>query len=334
MRERIFSGMRPTGRLHLGHLIGALRNWVRLQESHDCYYGVVDWHALTTEYADVSQISNNVIEIGCDWLASGLDPERSHLLIQSRVPAHAELFTLFSMFVPVPWLERVPSYKEQQVQLSNKDLSTYGFLGYPLLQAADILVYRAAAVPVGEDQVAHIELTREVARRFNNFYGQTFPEPQALLTPTPRLLGTDGRKMSKSYNNCIYLSDSAEEIRAKTRTMITDPVRTHRSIPGNPEVCNVFDYHKIFTSADQSAEIDRGCRTATLGCVDCKAILSASLVQIAGPIFERRKAWEGRKADVLDILEAGSAQAREATETVMQDVRSSMNVRYGNRQPD
>lgn len=329
MKDRIFSGMRPTGKLHLGHLIGALNNWVQLQESHECFYGIVDWHALTTGYEDVSGLRDNVTEIALDWLASGLDPTKSTFLIQSRVPSHAELHVLFSMITPVPWLERVPSYKEQQTQLKDKDLSTYGFLGYPLLQAADILIYRAKAVPVGEDQVAHIELTREVARRFNNLYGELFPEPQALLTPTPRLLGTDGRKMSKSYNNCIYLSDSPEEIRAKTRTMITDPARIRRSIPGNPEVCNVFDYHKVFTPVTKTQEIDAGCRTAALGCVDCKAILAQNLIQITLPIYEKRVAWEVRRREVHEILEAGSAHARQVTEEVMVDVRRAMNISYG-----
>ncbi len=328
MRDRVFSGMRPTGKLHLGHLIGALNNWVALQDAYECFYGIVDWHALTTEYADISQLHENVAEIALDWLAVGLDPNKSTLLIQSRVPSHAELHVLFSMITPIPWLERVPSYKEQQVQLSNKDLSTYGFLGYPLLQAADILVYRAETVPVGEDQVAHVELTREVARRFNHLYGETFLEPQALLTPTPRLLGLDGRKMSKSYNNCIYLSDSPEEIRGKTRMMITDPARTHRSIPGNPDVCNVYDYHKIFTPAEKNQEIDRGCRTAVLGCVDCKGMLAANLVQLTQPIYERRLTWEARRGEVRDILETGSSHAREVTEAVMRDVRRAMNVSY------
>ena len=329
MKDRIFSGMRPTGKLHLGHLIGALNNWVRLQESHECFYGIVDWHALTTGYENVAGLRENVTEIALDWLASGLDPTKSTFLIQSRVPSHAELHVLFSMITPIPWLERVPSYKEQQTQLKDKDLSTYGFLGYPLLQAADILIYKANAVPVGEDQVAHIELTREVARRFNHLYGELFPEPKVMLTPTPRLLGTDGRKMSKSYNNCIYLSDSPEEIRAKSRTMITDPARIRRSIPGNPDVCNVFDYHKVFTPEAKTQEIDAGCRTAALGCVDCKAILAENLIQITLPIYEKRVAWEGRRREVHEILEAGSAHARQVTEEVMVDVRRAMNISYG-----
>jgi tryptophanyl-tRNA synthetase len=329
MKDRIFSGMRPTGKLHLGHLIGALNNWVQLQETHECFYGIVDWHALTTGYEDVSGLRENVTEIALDWLASGLDPTRSTFLIQSQVPTHAELHVLFSMITPIPWLERVPSYKEQQTQLKEKDLSTYGFLGYPLLQAADILVYKARAVPVGEDQVAHIELTREVARRFNNLYGELFPEPQALLTPTPRLLGTDGRKMSKSYNNCVYLSDSPDEIRAKSRTMITDPARIRRSIPGNPEVCNVFDYHKVFTPESKTQEINVGCRSAALGCVDCKAILAENLIQITLPIYEKRVAWEGRRREVHEILEAGSAHARQVTGEVMVNVRRAMNISYG-----
>ena len=328
MKERVFSGMRPTGKLHLGHLIGALNNWVALQDAYECFYGIVDWHALTTEYAEVSQLRENVVEITLDWLAAGLDPGKSTLLIQSRVPNHAELHVLLSMITPIPWLERVPSYKEQQVQLSNRDLSTYGFLGYPLLQASDILVYRAKTVPVGEDQVAHVELTREVARRFNHLYGETFPEPRALLTPNPRLLGLDGRKMSKSYNNCIYLSDSPEEIRGKTRMMITDPARTHRSIPGNPDVCNVYDYHKVFTPAEKAREIDEGCRTAALGCVDCKGILAGNLIQLTQPIYEKRLTWEARRNEVMDILESGTSHAREVTEGVMRDVRHAMNVRY------
>lgn len=329
MKDRIFSGMRPTGKLHLGHLVGALNNWVKLQDSYECFYGIVDWHALTTVYDDVSQMRENVTEIALDWLASGLDPKKSTFLIQSRVPTHAELHVLLSMITPVPWLERVPSYKEQQSQLRDKDLSTYGFLGYPLLQAADILIYRAKAVPVGEDQVAHIELTREIARRFNNYYREIFPEPQALLTPTPRLLGTDGRKMSKSYNNSIYLSDSPAEIRTKTRSMITDPARTHKSIPGNPDVCNVFDYHKIFTPPEKTREIDTGCRAAALGCVDCKGILADNVIQITQPIYEKRTAWQARRREVHEILEAGSARARQVTEEVMVDVRRAMNITYG-----
>ncbi len=329
MRQRIFSGMRPTGKLHLGHLIGALQNWVELQDRYDCYYGIVDWHALTTDYEDSSGMQEHVLEIALDWLASGLDPEKSTFLVQSKVPAHAELFVLLAMITPVPWLERVPSYKEQQTQLKGKDLSTFGFLGYPLLQSADILVYRSVAVPVGEDQVAHIELSREIARRFNRIFGDTLPEPKALLSPTPKLLGTDGRKMSKSYGNSIYLSDSAEEIRTKTRSMITDPARTHRSIAGNPEVCNVYDYHKIFTPLEKVEEIDAGCRSAELGCVDCKQILAERLIERIEPVYESRLQWAKRRSDVVDLLNAGSAKAREVTGQVMTDVRKAMKISNG-----
>src|SRR5262245_16732787 len=249
-RPRVLSGMRPTGPLHLGHLVGALDNWVKLQDTHACFFAIVDWHALTTEYADPSALRGFIREVALDWLAAGVDPKRSTVFVQSEVKEHAELHLLLSMIVPLPWLERVPTYKEQQEQLREKDLNTYGFLGYPLLQTADILVYRPAAVPVGEDQVPHLELAREIVRRFHHFYGDTFPEPQALLTRAPRLLGTDGRKMSKSYANAIYLADSASTLSSKIDGMLTDPQRTHRHIPGDPEVCPVFANHRVFSAPE------------------------------------------------------------------------------------
>jgi len=244
---RILSGMRPTGPLHLGNYVGALENWVRLQDTYTCFFAIVDWHSLTTDYADPTSIRENILEVACDWLAAGLDPARSTLFIQSQVKEHAELHLLLSMVTPVPWLERVPTYKEQQKQLSEKDLSTYGFLGYPLLQTADIIIYKADAVPVGEDQAAHVELTREVVRRFNRLYGPVFPEPQTLHTEAKRIPGTDGRKMSKSYGNAVYLKDDPETVRQKIRPMVTDPARKRRTDPGDPEVCPVFDLHRAFS---------------------------------------------------------------------------------------
>src|SRR6195256_3673126 len=251
-RKRVLSGMRSTGKLHLGNYVGALDNWVRMQDEYECFFEVADWHALTTDYADTSRVKENSLEVALDWLAAGLDPEKCVMFIQSHIPAHAELHLLFSMITPLGWLERVPTYKEQRDNIKDKDLATYGFLGYPVLQSADILIYKADFVPVGEDQVAHVELTREIARRFNGFYkgrrGQGFPEPQSLLTPTPKLPGTDGRKMSKSYGNTIMLTDPEPVVRLKLKTMVTDPARVRRTDPGNPDVCPVGDLHKIFSS--------------------------------------------------------------------------------------
>ena len=251
-RKRVLSGMRSTGKLHLGNYVGALENWVRMQDEYECFFFVADWHALTTDYADTSRIKENSLEVLLDWLAAGLDPERCTMFIQSHVPQHAELHLLFSMITPLGWLERVPTYKEQRENIAEKDLGTYGFLGYPVLQAADILIYKGDFVPVGEDQVAHVELTREIARRFNQFYGgkrfPVFPEPQPLLTPSPKLPGTDGRKMSKSYGNTIMLTDPEPVVRQKLKTMVTDPARVRRSDPGNPDVCPVGDLHKIFST--------------------------------------------------------------------------------------
>lgn len=327
-RPRILSGMRPTGPLHLGHLTGALDNWVRLQDEYDCFYVIVDWHALTTEYADPSAVRDNVLEVAIDWLACGLDPARSKIFIQSQVPEHAELHLLLSMSTPVPWLERVPSYKEQQQQLEGRDLSTYGFLGYPLLQSADIMMYKAAAVPVGEDQAPHVELTREVVRRFNNLYGPVFPEPQTLLTATPRTPGTDGRKMSKSYGNAIYLKDPPEVVREKLRPMVTDPARKRRTDPGDPEVCPVFDLHKAFSSAEVQAWAAQGCRTAGIGCLDCKRAVGDQLLERLREIHARRPEYASRPDTVWDILREGGQRARETARATMDEVRAAMKVKY------
>lgn len=327
-KPRILSGMRPTGALHLGHLTGALDNWVRLQDEYDCYYCVVDWHALTTHYADPSEIAANVLEVAVDWLAAGLDPARSTLFVQSHVPQHAELHLLLSMIVPVPWLERVPSYKEQQQQLEGRDLSTYGFLGYPLLQTADIIVYKADTVPVGEDQAPHVELTREVVRRFNNFYGPVFPEPKTLLTATPRTPGTDGRKMSKSYGNAIFLKDGPDELRQKLRPMLTDPARKRRSDPGDPSVCPVYDLHKAFSSDETRAWAAAGCRSAGIGCLDCKARLSEHLLERLQEIHARRGEYAARPDTVWDVLRAGAQRARATAEATLDEVRAAMKIRY------
>jgi tryptophanyl-tRNA synthetase len=332
-RPRVLSGMRPTGALHLGHLMGALENWVRLQDSHDCLYAVVDWHALTTDYADPSAIRDNVLEMALDWLAVGLDPARATLFIQSLVPQHAELHLLLSMVTPLPWLERVPTYKEQQQQLTEKDLSTYGFLGYPLLQTADIIVYKADAVPVGEDQAPHVELTREVVRRFNNLYGSVFPEPKTLLTPTPRIPGTDGRKMSKSYGNAIFLKDPPDVVRQKLKPMLTDPARKRRTDPGDPEICPVFDLHKAFSSEQTKAWAAQGCRTAGIGCLDCKEGLAKHMLERLAPIHERRAEYAGRPDTVWDILLAGSKKARSVAEATMEQVRSAMKISYESPKP-
>jgi tryptophanyl-tRNA synthetase len=394
--------MRPTGRLHIGHYFGALQNWVKMQETYDCFFFVADWHALTTHYADSSQVASNTLEVATDWLAVGLDPAKATLFIQSSVPEHAELHLLLSMITPLSWLERVPTYKEQIENLRDKDLGTYGFLGYPLLQGADIVMYgepkQPLLVPVGEDQAPHIEMTREIVARFNLFYGlkpqveifearneealkkglhgkvhfgstTTIPypipeslrthfvsqlrttaaedgienyidrmasdwkffrwepalrEPDVILTETPRLPGTDGRRMAKSYNNAIWLSEPVEEIRAKVRNMMTDPQRVRRTDPGRPEVCPVFAYHKLFSDAGTIAMVDRDCRTAAIGCVDCKKLMADALVKWIEPVQERRRKFEAHPEKVWDILDAGSKQARKAATKTMKRVRKAI----------
>jgi tryptophanyl-tRNA synthetase len=320
--------MRSTGPLHLGNYFGAVRNWVGLQDRYDCYYFAADWHALTTDYADTSQIAENTLHVVADWIASGLDPERSVIFVQSMVPEHAELHLLLSMIMPLGLLERVPTYKEQMREIQNKDLSTYGFLGYPLLQSADILLYRANLVPVGEDQASHLELSREVARKFNRYYGEVFPEPKALFTPTPRVPGIDGRKMSKSYDNAIYLSDSEEEIRAKASQMFTDPQRIRRKDPGHPETCNLFDFHKLVSPPELQEKVARECRLAQIGCVDDKKLIADRLVEFLTPIRERRQALVADRDTLLDIVTEGSRQARERARETMDSVRSSMALDY------
>jgi tryptophanyl-tRNA synthetase len=331
-RPRILSGMRPTGALHLGNFLGALDNWVRLQDEYECFFIIVDWHALTTDYADPGPIRDNIFEVACDWLAAGLDPARSALFVQSSVKEHAELHLLLSMVTPLSWLERVPSYKEQQQQLGDRDLSTYGFLGYPLLQTADIIVYKANAVPVGEDQAPHVELTREVVRRFNHLYGrEVFPEPKTLLTASPRIPGTDGRKMSKSYGNFVLLKDSPETVREKIRPMVTDPARKRRTDPGNPDICPVFDLHKAFSPPETQEWAAQGCRTAGIGCLDCKGRLIDHLLQRLQGIHERRPQFASRPDTVWDILEDGARRAQAAAAATMEDVRSAMKIVYGGK---
>ena len=326
LRKRVLSGMRSTGKLHLGNYVGALDNWVRMQDEYQCFFEVADWHALTTDYADTSRVKQNSLDVALDWLAAGLDPAKSVIFIQSHVPAHAELHLLFSMITPLGWLERVPTYKEQRENIQDKDLGTYGFLGYPVLQAADILVYKADVVPVGEDQVAHVELTREIARRFNGFYGDVLPEPKSLLTPAPKLPGTDGRKMSKSYGNTIMLTDPEPVVRQKLKTMVTDPARVRRSDPGNPDVCPVGDLHKIFSSKETMAKVNEGCRSAGIGCIECKGWAADALVQLLNPMQERRKKFEENPRLAWDILEAGTERARKVAAKTMNDVRAAMGM--------
>jgi len=326
VKKRILSGMRPTGPLHLGNYHGALDNWIAMQEEYDCFFFIADWHALTSDYENPGNIRRFVQEMMIDWLSAGLSPEKCTLFVQSSVMEHAELFLLLSMITPVPWLERNPTYKDQIIQLENKDLSTFGFLGYPVLQAADIIMYKANGVPVGIDQVPHIEITREIARRFNYLYGNVFPEPDAILTQSSKILGLDRRKMSKSYHNAIYLSDSPEEIRTKVSTMITDPNRARRKDPGNPEICNVFEFHKLYSPPSVVEEINGQCRSAAIGCVDCKKIMAENLINALAPIREKRKYFEERPEMVLEIIASGNQKAQAVARQTMKEVRSAIRI--------
>jgi tryptophanyl-tRNA synthetase len=376
--------MRPTGKLHLGNYMGALNNWVHLQQDYDCYFFIADLHALTTDYADPGNLEDNANEIMLDFLSAGLDPGRAVIFRQSDVMQHAQLFTLFSMFTPLGWLERVPTYKDQQEQLREKDLNTYGFLGYPLLQAADILLYKPDFVPVGADQVAHVELTREVARRFNQLYpGEFFlapeaapwelpavlekarklagepkdstrthfsthqlfaaaeqtkkltpgfgridilPEPKVLLTPSPKLPGLDGRKMSKSYNNHLMLSEPESDLRAKLKTMVTDPARIRRDDPGNPEICPVFDLHKVFSAENVQAEAAAGCRSASIGCIECKSWVADAIVEKIAPIQERRRDLEARPSVLHDVLTNGRDRAIKRAQQTLNEVQHAIGI--------
>jgi tryptophanyl-tRNA synthetase len=380
-RPRILSGMRPTGKLHLGNYMGALYNWVKLQHEYECYFFIADYHALTTDYANTANLRENIREVILDFLAAGLDPEVSTIFIQSDVKAHFELHTLFSMITPLSWLERVPTYKDQQEQLKEKDLATYGFLGYPLLQSADILLYKPRYVPVGADQVAHVELTREISRRFNQFFpgdfylapnaapwemkaivekaqklagdktrstfsahelyeaakqtkklsagfgrGEVLPEPDVLLTPSPKLPGTDGRKMSKSYRNTILLSDPEPEVRAKLKTMVTDPARVRREDKGNPDICPVFDLHKVFSSEETQQKAREGCTTAGIGCIECKSWVADAIVAHLAPIQERRRHYEANFVEVEEILRQGALRAAKRANETMQEVREAVGL--------
>ena len=344
-RPRVLSGMRPTGKLHLGNYMGALANWVKLQDQYECYFFIADLHALTTDYADTKQLAPNTLEVALDFLGAGLDPERCTIFLQSKVKPHYELPLLLGMITPLGWLERVPSYKEMQENLTNRDLSNFGFLGYPVLMASDILLYQPKFVPVGQDQQAHVELTREIARRFNSFYGAGFmnsrspldlakrgdilpievlPEPKVLLTPSPKLPGTDGRKMSKSYGNTIQITDPEPAVRQKLKTMVTDPARVRRTDPGDPDKCPVGDLHKVFSTPETMAKVYEGCRTAGIGCIECKSWAADALVQILNPIQGRRATFT--EPQVKEILEAGSERATARSRQTMDAVHAAMRL--------
>jgi tryptophanyl-tRNA synthetase len=323
-KKIVLSGMRPTGPLHLGNMVGALRNWLKLQDVYECYYTIVGWHALSSEYLNSKVIKEYSFEVAVDWLSFGLDPDKCVMFLQAEVKEHAELHLLLSMVTPLPWLERVPTYKEMQQEIQDRDLNTYGFLGYPVLQAADIVIYKADFVPVGEDQAAHLELTREIVRRFNKIYGPIFPEPQTLLTEVPRLAGTDGRKMSKSFGNAIFMKDPPEVIRQKILPMVTDTRRMRRNDPGEPNDCPVFTLHRAFVGKEKQEEIARGCRTAGIGCLECKAAVIESLIEELAPYREKRAKFEKNPGLVWDILKEGNAKARRAAGETMAEVRTAL----------
>ena len=327
-KRRILSGIRPTGKLHLGNYLGALKNWVDLQDNggYECFYFIADWHALTSDYSRTEEIRQNRVDIVIDWLAAGLDPKQSTLFVQSSVMEHAELFVLLCMITPLPWLERNPTYKEMKQELVDRDLSTFGFLGYPVLQAADIIMYKAYGVPVGVDQLPHVELTREIARRFNFLYREIFPIPEPLMTQVPKLLGIDGRKMSKSYDNAIYLSDRGEDLQKKVESMFTDPQRQRKSDPGRPEVCNVFSFHNLYTPQAEVDEIERDCRGAAIGCVQCKKRLAQRVAEGLRPIHEKQDYYRAHIREVHDIIADGNERARAVARATMAEVRDAVRI--------
>jgi len=325
-KKVVLSGMRPTGPLHLGHLAGALKNWIKLQDEYDCYYTIVTWHAFSSEYQKSTVIRDYIFEYAAGWLSIGIDPEKSVIFIQSEVKEHAELHLLLSMIIPLPWLQRVPTFKEMQREIPDKDLNTYGFLGYPVLQTADIIIYKAHAVPVGEDQAYHLELAREITRRFNRLYGEIFPEPQILLTEVPKLAGTDGRKMSNSLNNTIYLIDPPEVIQKKISPMVTDIRRKRRSDPGVPEDCPVFTLHQAFVDDKKREELAHGCRSAGIGCLECKNVIIDRLIEILTPFQEKRREHDKNPQLVWDIIEEGNRKARKKAQKTMEEVRAAIGL--------
>lgn len=320
--DRVLSGIQPSGPLHLGNLIGALSNWIRLQDKYECYFFVADLHALTTGYGNPYQIKEYTVDLIMNLIAAGLNPEKSTIFIQSQIPEHSELHVFLSMITPLGWLERVPTYKEKKEQIKDKDLDTYGFLGYPVLQTADIIIYRAKYVPVGVDQIPHLELSREIARRFNYLYeNEFFPEPEALLTDFPKVPGTDGRKMSKSYGNAIYLSDNQTIVTEKISTMVTDPARKRRTDKGDPAKCPVFDLHKIFSTEDEKKEITIGCTTASIGCIDCKKILIKHVIETLRPIWEKRQELINNPSLLIDIAHEGSKKAKKVAGETLKEMK-------------
>jgi len=325
-RKRIVSGMRPTGRLHLGHVHGALNNWRSLQKDYRCFYFIADWHALTSEYEHPEIIKKSINDVIIDWITIGLNPEESVIFVQSSIKEHGELHLILSMITPLSWLERNPTYKEQLKEMAQKNIYTYGFLGYPVLQAADILMYKAHGVPVGEDQSAHLEMTREIARRFNHLYSNIFPVPNTLLTPDARILGTDRRKMSNSYNNAIFISDSKETVKKTVADMITDPQRARRSDPGRPDFCNIFTFHELYTDKEMVKEVEEGCRKATIGCVDCKQMMGSNLNKELEPLRDKRKELEANPKIIDNIIDEGNKKARKIAKDTMEEVREVVKI--------
>ncbi|MEO0235039.1 MAG: tryptophan--tRNA ligase [candidate division WOR-3 bacterium] len=325
MKGIILSGFRPTGKVHIGNLKGALENWVNLQDEYTCFFEIADWHLLTTSYDDVNSIQENIFQMVVDWLAAGIDPKKSTIFVQSSVKEHSELYLLFSMITPLSWLYRNPTLKEQIRDLEMTSENNYGLLGYPVLQAADILCYKATAVPVGEDQLPHLELTREIARRFNNLYKEIFPEPKSLITQFPRVLGIDGKKMSKSLNNAIYIADSEEEIKRKVKLSITDTTKIRKNDPGHPDICNIFSYHKIF-NLTETEQIKNSCEKGDLGCVDCKNSCAEKIIEYLKPLQEKRKIFESDPDTIYDILENGSKKAQTIAKKTLNEVNESMNL--------